>query len=415
MTTTYELYTNDDGTPKLVEGKAPAIIERVEALEENSLPKSGGTLKGPLDLNTGTLANRVVDTSFLQINGGSAWNSGASIELRGKDAETNPGQFYVRTVDGTNTKNLSLKPDGTFTWDNKSVITNNWANAWVIDRDLGHIHKANNTGSMVIRGGGSADANGAKLQLYGSENSSVKGDFTLMANDGTQGKTLRGKADGTLTWNSSNIVRSVWGHTANSSGDVTPSFIEFTPESNSNNGGYIDFHFNGSSSDFTSRIIEGSSGALQISATNGVTINAKNVVRSVNGSTADASGNVTISTGGGTSAYQIPYGTSSTSPTTKAKVATITNGTSFSLVVGAIVAIRFTSKLYGDEGSSTYQFTTLNVNSTGAKNVKTWTTGGLAGGIQAAYNVYVFVYDGTYWNLVTVGKNWYTYDSGGGD
>lgn len=33
MATTYELYTNENGTPKAVEGKAPAIIERVEALE----------------------------------------------------------------------------------------------------------------------------------------------------------------------------------------------------------------------------------------------------------------------------------------------------------------------------------------------------------------------------------------------
>lgn len=33
MTTTYELYTNENGTPKAVEGKAPAIIERVETLE----------------------------------------------------------------------------------------------------------------------------------------------------------------------------------------------------------------------------------------------------------------------------------------------------------------------------------------------------------------------------------------------
>ena len=33
MTTTYELYTNENGTPKAVEGKAPAIIERVEALD----------------------------------------------------------------------------------------------------------------------------------------------------------------------------------------------------------------------------------------------------------------------------------------------------------------------------------------------------------------------------------------------
>lgn len=33
MATTYELYTNENGTPKAVEGKAPAIIKRVEALE----------------------------------------------------------------------------------------------------------------------------------------------------------------------------------------------------------------------------------------------------------------------------------------------------------------------------------------------------------------------------------------------
>jgi hypothetical protein len=36
MTTTYELYTNENGTPKAVEGKAPAIIDRVEALETDA-------------------------------------------------------------------------------------------------------------------------------------------------------------------------------------------------------------------------------------------------------------------------------------------------------------------------------------------------------------------------------------------
>lgn len=40
MTTTYELYTNENGTPKAVEGKAPAIIERVEALEAGKAPMS---------------------------------------------------------------------------------------------------------------------------------------------------------------------------------------------------------------------------------------------------------------------------------------------------------------------------------------------------------------------------------------
>lgn len=56
MTTTYELYTNENGTPKAVEGKAPAIIERVEALEtdvtglQNAL--DGKQAKGDYATNT---------------------------------------------------------------------------------------------------------------------------------------------------------------------------------------------------------------------------------------------------------------------------------------------------------------------------------------------------------------------------
>lgn len=42
MTTTYELYTNENGTPKAVEGKAPAIIERVEDLETDVIALSEG-------------------------------------------------------------------------------------------------------------------------------------------------------------------------------------------------------------------------------------------------------------------------------------------------------------------------------------------------------------------------------------
>lgn len=46
--------------------------------------------------------------------------------------------------------------------------------------------------------------------------------------------------------------------------------IELYPQSTANNGGYIDFHYNGSSSDYTSRIIENGSGTLTLLASNGV-------------------------------------------------------------------------------------------------------------------------------------------------
>ena len=42
--------------------------------------------------------------------------------------------------------------------------------------------------------------------------------------------------------------------------------------SSAGNGGYIDFHYNQSSSDYTSRIIEDASGRLYLQATNGIRI-----------------------------------------------------------------------------------------------------------------------------------------------
>lgn len=62
MTTTYELYTNENGTPKLVEGKAPAIIERVEALE--------GTLgNGVVTSVNGKTGAVTVDVGVTSFNG----------------------------------------------------------------------------------------------------------------------------------------------------------------------------------------------------------------------------------------------------------------------------------------------------------------------------------------------------------
>ena len=50
-------------------------------------------------------------------------------------------------------------------------------------------------------------------------------------------------------------------------------------------GGYIDFHYNGSTADYTSRITEYSSGQLTLNATNGINLNGNPV--KVNGNTID--------------------------------------------------------------------------------------------------------------------------------
>lgn len=55
-------------------------------------------------------------------------------------------------------------------------------------------------------------------------------------------------------------------------GNVKPNFIELTPPTSADNGGYIDFHYAGSTKDYTVRIIEGSEGKLKIEAPNGVVV-----------------------------------------------------------------------------------------------------------------------------------------------
>ena len=196
------------------------------------------------------------------------------------------------------------------------------------------------TGSTQIYGG-TAWNKGSMLGVYGNTHTSRPGWLYFSSHDGTNGKVLIGKPDGTFTWDG------------------------------------------------------------------------KNVVRSVNGTAADASGNVTISvSGGGTSAYKIPYATCSTASKTGAKVATITNSVSLSLVAGAMVIVKFTN------APST--FTTLNVNSTGAKTAKVSALSLNVGNsncsmsISHANGVYVFVYDGSNWNFVTpYGSYSYTYEDSG--
>jgi len=54
--------------------------------------------------------------------------------------------------------------------------------------------------------------------------------------------------------------------------------LEFTTASTSSHGGYIDFHYGGSTSDFTSRIIEDGSGQLDFVTANGIKINSGNLL-----------------------------------------------------------------------------------------------------------------------------------------
>lgn len=61
----------------------------------------------------------------------------------------------------------------------------------------------------------------------------------------------------------------------NASGTIWSGYnLELTPESaSSNHGGFIDFHYNQSTANYTSRIIENASGKVNVIATNGLFVN----------------------------------------------------------------------------------------------------------------------------------------------
>lgn len=69
----------------------------------------------------------------------------------------------------------------------------------------------------------------------------------------------------------------------NSTGIEHANYIELWGDPGTNNGGFIDFHYNGEFSDHTSRIIEDKKGKLLIIAPEGLLLNSKDVLTSAGG------------------------------------------------------------------------------------------------------------------------------------
>lgn len=232
MTTTYELYTNENGTPKAVEGKAPAILERVEALEETldngvvtsvngntgditpeqtgCLPLSGGTIDGVL--STYSHITKATDSNWLDIVGGTEYGKGAYLSLSGKNSERG-GRFDLTANDGANSKILMGYADGTLTWGGSDVITSNGGTmSGVLVRKGTFVNNSVDTANLQINGG-SGWNNGASIDLYGKSRTNDNGAFKFRAHDGTNYKDFIGKPDGTLTWGGKSLLTTEKGWT----------------------------------------------------------------------------------------------------------------------------------------------------------------------------------------------------------
>lgn len=101
------------------------------------------------------------------------------------------------------------------------------------------------------------------------------------------------------------------------------------------------------------------------------------------------------------------FGVCSTAAATAAKTVTLNNNKKFVLTVGAVVYVKFTVANSAAVGSIT-----LNVNNTGAKNIKYVNQVNIPGtGYLRANQTIMFMYDGTYWIYMSnVQHNTDTYD-----
>lgn len=117
-----------------------------------------------------------------------------------------------------------------------------------------------------------------------------------------------------------------------------------------------------------------------------------------------ASGAAAVGTAsGGGSGVSVFYGTCATAAATAAKVVACDEFTSADLVEGTVINVKFTN-------AQTYNGApTLNVQSTGAKNVKRMGTTNAARYEWVAGEVLQFVYDGSYWMLTDGGIATTTY------
>ncbi len=180
----------------------------------NYLPLSGGTMTTGNTLITMGNGESYVRNwgNGLYLGGTKDSNNASGLVLF---TDSNANGFQLQAGDGTTFKRMVGKPDGTLTWNSQNILTASNYNSYALPLSGGTM--TGNIGFKMSEGrinvdasqseagrlrllGGSGISNGAQLLLNGKSQSQNAGQFQLGANDGTNEASLKGYADGTLTW-----------------------------------------------------------------------------------------------------------------------------------------------------------------------------------------------------------------------
>ena len=161
------------------------------------VPKNGGAVI------TGSTLGRTVDNNEFRIDGGTGWDKGASLSLSGKDRPdlSLAGAVILRASDGSQSKAMTLYPDGTFMLDNKNIAMAED----VIPRIGGEVFDAsiyarNIDNSEVIFYGGRYGG-GGNIFLAGKDNPGITGGVVgIRPDNSTNMHNMWFSPDGSLSW-----------------------------------------------------------------------------------------------------------------------------------------------------------------------------------------------------------------------
>lgn len=282
------------------------VQDRLGADLKKYLPLAGGTMTGRITFDSDDVGSVFSDGKDLCLGRG---DEGALLRLRGHDTEDNAGGFHIRAKDAEgNYWYLIGYADGRLTWGSYDIIN---AYGGTMQGKLKFLDDGAvwSDGSDLLVG----DASGALLRLRNLENPELPGVFQIRASDGADKNVyLIGNPDGGLTWNGKDVT--LEGDCLPLAGGTMAGAINFKNNTqqkisvdtsgdlllgDSDVGCLLRVRGNASDSNpggFQFRAQDSSASQYLIGKPDGtLTWGGKNVVRSVNGTAADAAGNVAIS------------------------------------------------------------------------------------------------------------------------
>ena len=156
-----------------------------------------------LYLKGSTIFN-LVDDNYICVGGATAQANGANLVLNGKNRSTSTGEFKLEARDGTNTRQLIGKPDGTLSW-NGNIIPSGTStyNLGGVSYQFAHLYVSKIAqgylSSALYLYGGADYGNGGLLEVCGKNYGSGRIRLIPMVSDSVY-HTLAANSDGTLTW-----------------------------------------------------------------------------------------------------------------------------------------------------------------------------------------------------------------------